>query len=221
MARGGREAMGGMGAFTGHGGAPTCEPAVCEDASTCGPRQVCRRDAHCIAPRETLVPTAHGHSASPPALRTVDFDLGLCEDDGTCPDGSRCLELATCRARHTRDTAMAASVFGSAGGTRAPGGWSFATPRDGAATPGPDAVVEPRPAPEEAAENTVPEAALPEATVPTEPATTTGAPAASPPASTCGCSVARRSPAVLLLGFGCVLAIPWRRRSRGQRTPDA
>jgi len=215
MARGGRDAMGDLGAWAGHGGGPRCEPAVCSDASTCGPRQVCRRDAHCIAPRETLVDTSHGHSASRPVPMMLDFDLGLCEDDGACPEGSRCLEVSTCRASRAPDTAMAASVFGSAGGTRAAGAWSFATPPEGAPTPTPiaESAVEPVPAAGAPTEDAVPEGAV--VLQPHTPATTS-APAASAPATGCGCSVARRSPAGLLLAFGCALGARWSRR-RAQR----
>lgn len=194
-----------------HGGPPPCEPAVCTTAGVCGDSQACRLDAHCIARGEVREmrrrPDARRGPLDPrdPASWTTvtrTYDLGRCEGGG-CPEGARCLQVATCRAAGEVDSTPLARAPPAgrevvAGAPIAERAWTAATPYEPAPA-SPAAPPEARPLALE------------------EPTTPSPAPRA-PPAPDAGCAIGprARSGAAIILAVICALLALRARREPGR-----
>lgn len=208
------------GMMWGHGHRPSCEPAICQDASTCGPEQQCRADRHCVqsrTQRELRPSPGHGRRFDPddPASWhdvTRTYDGGRCAPDGQCPDGWQCLQIATCRPNGEADAAPLATAGNQ--GNRAERAWGVAQPLDPNAAPEEPSEA----APPEAAEPAPAPSAEPETTqeAPTEPAPAAAAPpTATPDAGGCGCRASARSGAPAWLVALAALALLRRRHAGG------
>ena len=116
------------------------------------------------------------------------YDGGQCAERGECPDGWRCVVVATCRPEGDNDSAIAAN--GRYRGTEAVRAWHIGRPF---ATAAPEPLTQepqpPSPAPEEPSGEPAPEEEETEAT-PTE--FTSGGATDTPPTAGCGCIVSGR-----------------------------
>lgn len=214
-------AIGGMGLY-GHGGAPPCQPSVCAASAQCPSGQRCRLDAHCIVEREERELRMLGRRGPPdrddPAnyhMVRRTYDAGRCEE-GRCPEGTRCLQVATCRPARERDATLIATSAERR--WRAERAWSVGVPheRDRSA-PAEAPPSEPAPTPSEATPSET--AALEAAPAETEPPASARSPAADRaevPGDSGGCAAAphvKSSPPPVL---AVLLLVGWlRRRAQG------